>query len=123
MEQSERIRAAVRTFRSAAFYKEGGDILPAHADHAVHAEMARAVATLDSYGSEGVEALNALAHDSSPHVRGWAAAELLSRGSADMVPILEALAGEGGLLGLSAAMVLKEYRAGRLRSPFGEHAP
>ena len=113
--------AAISAFREAANAK--GDFQPLAArDHALHAAMQRAVREFDAAGLQGLSALRVLAEDSSPHVRSWAAAELLSRGDTTMVAVLQELVSHGGLPALDADMTLKEYRAGRLGSPFGSPA-
>lgn len=51
-------------------------------------------------------------------VRSWAATHLLEIAPDEAVPVLEDLAnGERGYLRLGSEMVLKEWRAGRLRLP------
>jgi hypothetical protein len=108
----------VEDFRKAAMAKGDGVVPPTSRDHDLHAEMTQAVAVLRTRDDRGLAALRSLAGDQSPHVRQWAAAELLSRGDTSVIPMLEEFAAEGGLLRLSAAVLLKEFRAGRLRSPF-----
>jgi hypothetical protein len=46
------------------------------------------------------------------------AAQLLSDGDEIAVPVIEQLAVDPGIRGFTAATTLKEFRAGRLRSPF-----
>ena len=123
MTDSEPIAQALASFRTAAIAKGSGSQLPTRQDHALHAAMAHAVQVLRLAGAPGTAALESLARDPSPEVRAWASAELLSRGDAEMVPVVEELAGLPGLLGFNASMVLQEYRAGRLGSPFGVAAP
>jgi hypothetical protein len=123
MSDSDLIAQVVAEFRAAAIAKGSDGHLPARQDHALHLEMARAVTVLRSAGNPGREALLSLARDPSPEVRAWAAAELLIRGDAEMVPVVEELAGLSGLLGFSASIVLEQYQAGRLQSPFGVAAP
>jgi hypothetical protein len=113
----------IALFREAAMAKGDGVGLPAARDHALHAEMSRAAAIMRAEQDQGLAALKKLAHDPSPHVRQWAAAELLSRGDTSVIPHLEELATERGLHRLTAEMVLKEYRAGPLTSPFPSPAP
>jgi hypothetical protein len=123
MPNSDQIANAVTSFREAAIVKGSDGSQSPNRDHTLHATMTHAVAAFRTAGTAGTEALRSLAQDSSPEVRGWAAAELLSQGDAQMVPILEELAFQPGVLGFNARMVLQEHHAGRLGSPFGVAAP
>ena len=123
MKESRDTNDPAAEFRKAAMAKGDGVGLPASRDHVLHAQMSRAVAALRLHEDQGLAALRTLASDPSPHVRQWAAAELLSRGDASVIPSLEELAGARGLLRLTAETLLREYRAGRLRSPFLSPAP
>src|SRR4051794_14869768 len=113
--------SAITTFRAAAVAK--GDFqTPTARDHALQAVMQRALFEFDAAGLAGLTALGVIAQDSSPHVRSWAAAELLSRGDLTMVAVLQELVSHGGLLALTANTILKEHHGGRFRSPFGSPA-
>jgi hypothetical protein len=112
------ITEAVALFRSAALEK--ADFAgPARRDHALHRQMRDAFRELQTLGAPGQAAFRKLLDDASPHVRIWVAAELLSRGDQEAQRVLEKLADEPGLLGFNATTTLNEFKAGRLRSPFG----
>ena len=111
------IAEAIKDFRDAADAKAEG-VTPASKDHALHARMACAFSCLSSHGAEGEAAFAALLQDDSPHVRGWVAAQLLSGGERSAIPVIEELAALPGIRGFTAATTLKEFQAGRLRSPF-----
>jgi hypothetical protein len=111
------IAEAVEDFRAAADAKADG-VTPVSKDRAFHARMARAFHCLSSHGSEGHAAFTELLHDESPHVRSWVAAQLLSVGEHSAIPMIEQLAAAPGIAGFTAATTLKEFCAGRLRSPF-----
>jgi len=115
------LEPSIRAFREAAIAK-GDFVMPAARDHSLHATMKLAVRAFDAAGPPGLDAPRQLARDASPHVRGWAAAELLSRGDESMVSVFEELASHSGLMARQAETVLREYRAGRLASPFGAPA-
>ena len=94
---------------------EKGDFAePPERDQELHARMRSAVRELQELGATGHAALRQMLLDISPHVRCWAAAELLSRGDVE-----ERLAATPGLLGFTASKTIEEYDGGRLRSPFG----
>ena len=116
------IVSAVIAFREAAIAKGSDGSQSSALDKALHAAMADAVECFRGAGTAGAHALRSLANDTSPEVRTWAAAELLSSGDSGMVPILEDLAARPDLLGFNARIVLQEFEAGRLRSPFPPHA-
>ena len=119
--KSKSVAEAGSEFKRAAVAKgDAREPLPARADHALHAQMARAVWALDDLGAPGAAALEALATDESPLVRSWAAAELLSRGDSRMRPILEELALLPGMVGFDARIVLQQLAKGELKSPFGK---
>lgn len=109
--------SAVRDFCEAALEK--GDYAPAGRDKKLHRCMTAAVRTLHSLGEPGAVALHQLLQHESPHVRSWIAAELLSRGDVAAKAVLQELAARPGFIGTSACIVLEQYEAGRLRSPFG----
>jgi phage-related baseplate assembly protein len=115
------IHEAIGEFRAAAIAK-ADFAAPASRDHALHKRMADAFEFLSAQGSDGHIAFIALLHDESSHVRGWVAAQLLSDGDETAVPVMEQLAAESGIRGFTAETTLKEFRAGRLRSPFTSHA-
>ena len=110
--------AALKQFRDAAITK-GDFATPASLDHKLHAQMAKAAKILLSGSSEGREAFSSLLQDDSPHVRGWAAAQLLSEGDLSALPVMERLSNEPGIGAFTAKVTLDEFRAGRLGSPFG----
>src|SRR5262245_25446244 len=57
-----------------------------------------------------------LSHE-HPHVRCWAATHLLAPRPGPAVATLESLASQPGIAAFNAQMVLREWRAGRLRAP------
>ncbi len=112
------IEDAVQSFREAAIAKDDF-ATPAEQDHALHKRMAEALKMLKGHGSEGRYAFRALLADSSPHVRLWVASQLLSEGESGAAEVIEAEVAAGGIHGFRAEMVLKEWRAGQFRPPFG----
>jgi hypothetical protein len=69
-------------------------------------------------GRDAQERLLPLLHDQSSGVRLWAGAHALEFAPSEGALVLESLAAKGaGILGLSAAMTLKEWCEGRLRFP------
>ena len=111
------ILESIEEFRAAAIAKDDF-ATPASKDHALHKRMANAFLHIASEGADGCTAFKELLRDESPHVLGLVAAQLLSQGDEDAVPVMEQLATEPGIRGFTAGTTLKEYRAGRLRSPF-----
>ena len=109
------VSALVDRFRSAAIAK--GDFASAARDGRLHQQMSDAYRSLVAAGDQGQVAFTELLSDPSPHVRSWAAAQLLFTGNALARPVLETLAAQAGLVGLSARVTLSEYDAGRLGSP------
>jgi hypothetical protein len=108
---------AIESFRRAAISK--GDMgTPATLDHQLVEAMLHALQALDQQGQEGQAGFRRLLEDPSPHVRMWAAAELLSRDDRSARLTLEQLTGVAGQVGFSARHTLAEYDAGRLKSPF-----
>jgi hypothetical protein len=112
-----RISDAVQQFREAAIAK-GEFTTPARADHVLHRSMAEAWQALQAQGGDGRSAFQALLADHSPHVRLWVASQLLAEGVSEAAKVLEAEIFAGGVDGLSAKLILEEWRAGRLASPF-----
>jgi hypothetical protein len=112
-----RTEEAVRRFREAAIAKAHFET--ARRDHALHRTMVKYWRFLSAQGPEGRNAFRALLADESPEVRLWVAAQLLSEGDSDAAMVVIAEIEAGGLLGFEAEVVLKEWRAGRLGSPFG----
>lgn len=112
------IDAALKQFRDAAISK-GDFATPASLDHKLHAQMSQAATILLSGSPEGREAFSALLQDDSPHVRGWAAAQLLSEGDLRALQVMEQLSNEPSIRAFTAKVTLDEFRAGRLSSPFG----
>lgn len=108
----------LKRFRDAAIAK-GESTGPPQRDHELHAAMAEAVRAVYDAGTQGCAAFKELLNDESPHVRSWVAAQLLSEGDRDAVPVLVGLARRGDLVGLSARTVLDEHSRGTLRPPFG----
>lgn len=112
-----RVEVAIQQFREAAIAK-GEFATPARADQALHQAMAEAWQALQAQGSDGRSAFQALLADQSPQVRLWVASQLLSEGVSEAARVVEAEIFAGGLGGLSAKLILEQWRAGRLASPF-----
>ena len=107
----------IAAFRSAANAKADFAEAPRR-DYQLHARMTSALHQLRQHGAAGESAFRALLNDGSPHVRGWVAAELLSRGDPDARAVLADLSRDPGLVGFNASMTLREFDAGHLSSPF-----
>jgi hypothetical protein len=114
-----RIDEAVRQFRESAIAK-AEFATPTKRDHELHRNMAEAWSVLKNAGDVGYAAFRSLLKDDSPHVRLWVASQLLSEGVTEAARVVEAEVASGGTHRLAAEMVLKEWQAGRLRSPFGK---
>jgi hypothetical protein len=115
------IDEAIQRFRTAAIQK--GDFPQSVAeDHRLRRAMATAWCELHNQGIAGRDAFKKLLADESRYVRGWVAAQLLSEGDRDAVPVLNELARGQGIDGFNAQMTLKEWRAKRLSSPFSGSA-
>ncbi len=110
---------AVNRFREAAILK-GAFASPAKRDHALHQAMKLAWRDLYSLGPVGRDAFRGMLADESPYVRMWVAAQLLSEGDVGAAGVVELETEAEGLRGFDATMVLKEWRAGRLHSPFSD---
>jgi hypothetical protein len=81
------INEAIQRFRTAAIQKR--DFAQAAAeDHRLHRDMATAWRELHNQGIAGRDAFKKLLADESKYVRGWVAAQLLSEGDRDAVPVL-----------------------------------
>jgi hypothetical protein len=107
----------IAAFRSAAIAK--GDIAsPRSLDLALLQRLADAFHELDSAGPDGRAAFKQLLADRSPHVRRWTAAQLLSEGDPDALPVLQTLAQEHSPLGLIAQRLLADHAAGTPKAPF-----
>ena len=115
------IDEAIQRFRTAALQK-GEFVQSAADDRHLHREMATAWRELHNQGIAGRDAFKKLLADESRYVRGWVAAQLLSEGDRDAVPVLNELARGQGIDSFNAQMTLKEWRAKRLSSPFSGSA-
>ena len=113
----QKITSAIHAFCEAAVEK-GTFALPAKKDHQLHKIMSTAINELRTLGNSGLSALKDTMQHESPHVRIWAATEMLINGDETAKAVLISLAAEEGLLGLSAKAALNEHVKGRLRSPF-----
>jgi hypothetical protein len=107
------IETAIVGFRDAAIRKGafGGDD-----DHAHYSRMRTAFRNLQDHGSDGMVAFR---EDPDPNVRTWVASQLLANGDLEMIPILEELSRDTGMVGFNAEMALREFRNGSLRPPLG----
>ena len=72
----------------------------------------RLLRSTDEHWAEVLE--SALTHEDR-HVRGWAATHLLEAKPDLAVKVLEELVEQRGIAGFDAMMVLREWRAGRLK--------
>jgi hypothetical protein len=115
-----RVEEAIQQFREAAIRKAEADLSTAE-DHALYSLLKSAWRAIEGHGPAGRAVFAALLDDESIHVRGWAAAQLLALGDERAAPVLEADSQAEGLVGFAATIVLKEWRAGRLKPPLGQH--
>lgn len=76
-------------------------------------ELARLRNLLQANGQ--LDSLKTLLTHEHKNVRCWAATHFLEVDSKKAVPVLEDLAKEEGLFGFNADMILREWRAGRLK--------
>jgi hypothetical protein len=113
----DEVEDVVERFRAAAVEK-GDFATPAARDHRLHDAIVAAGRELLRMGDDGASALRALLDDESQHVRSWAAVGFLVHDDAHAREVLEEISGHPGLSGFNAKMTLREYDAGRLRSPF-----
>ena len=118
MNEPEKIAVLLSDFCEAAISK-GDHGASTKEDHEMYAKMGAVVKTLRELGPGAMEAFKVLLSHDSKHVRMWVASELLSDGDLDAKAILEQLASSPGLIGLNASLVLDEFSAGQLNSPFG----
>ena len=112
------LEEAIARFREAAIEK-GDYAEPASRDKELHAELSAAWRALWGRGEVGQKAFKALLTDDSRHVRCWVASQLLAGGDESGSHVLQVDVAEGGLQGFASAMVLKEWKAGRLGFPLG----
>src|SRR5262245_44346513 len=111
------IDEAIQRFRTAAIQK-GDFAQSAVEDHRLYGELATAWRELHNQGIAGRDAFKKLLADESQYVRGCVAAQLLSEGDRDAVPVLNGLARGQGTDGFNAQEKPKECRPKRLESPF-----
>ena len=92
-----------------------------HGDHedanTAHDALMRALAVLRESPDRGRSVLTGLLEHEDPHVRCWAATHLLPLNEEAAVRALEALTSEPPFVGFNAKMVLREWKAGRLKVP------
>lgn len=112
------ISQLINSYREAAV--RHGDAI-ARGDHQSANRAANRIAAIYSElrrrGLEAQRQLIPLLDAPEPRVRGWAAAHSLEFAPSEGEAVLIRLVSQSGLLGLSAEMTLKEWRAGRLRFP------
>ncbi|HEY6094999.1 MAG TPA: HEAT repeat domain-containing protein [Gallionellaceae bacterium] len=116
-----KVSSIIAEFCEAAIEKGDFESTP-KLDRELHSRMAKSISRLNSLGEAGLRSIEALLKHQSPYVRSWAAAELLANGNEKAIPVLIGLTNQGGLIATSSRMVLQEYEAGMLRSPFGTNA-
>ena len=85
--------------------------------NAAHDTLMRALAALRESSDKGRLTLMGLLEHRDPHVRCWAATHLLPLDEDAATRALGALASEPPFVGVDAKMVLREWRAGRLKVP------
>lgn len=85
--------------------------------NAAHATLMSALAVLRESADRGRLVLTGLLEDEDTHVRCWAAAHLLPLDEDAATRALLALASEPPFVGFNAKMVLREWKAGRLKIP------
>ena len=85
--------------------------------NAAHDRMMRALASLREAPDHGRSMLQSFLHDEDPHLRCWAATHLLPVDEDAATPVLESLISEPPFVGFNAEMVLREWKAGRLKIP------
>jgi hypothetical protein len=82
-----------------------------------HSALIRVLTVLRGSSDRGRSALTGLLEHENPHVRCWAATHLLPLDEEAATQALEALRSEPPFVGFDAAMVLREWKAGRLKVP------
>lgn len=87
----------------------------ARAGNRAHDRIVKALRELQDQPDRGESALLALTVHPDESVRVWAATQLLPLREDASLPVLESVAAGHGLVPFSADMVLKEWRAGRLK--------
>lgn len=85
--------------------------------NAAHDSLIRALSVLRDSSDRGRSALRGLLEHEDPHVRCWAATHLLPLDEEAAMRALEALTSEPPFVGFNAKMVLREWKAGRLKVP------
>ena len=82
-----------------------------------HDKIVKAYLCLKQEGPDGILELIKLLDHENDSVRSWAATHCLFHNPEKAVPILENIAKSKGVIAFDAEMVLKEWRAGRLKGP------
>lgn len=85
--------------------------------NAAHDRLMWALASLRESPDRGRSVLQAFLHHKDPHLRCWAATHLLPLDEAAATHVLKSQVSEPPFVGFNAEMVLREWRAGRLRVP------
>jgi hypothetical protein len=80
----------------------------------IYDKLVEVLLKLRSTPDQGKDILRRLKKDSSDAVSMWAATHSLPNDEEDALAILEGIAKKGGIIGLNAEMVIKEWKAGRL---------
>jgi hypothetical protein len=78
-------------------------------------QIAAAYRALRSFGADAQQQIGFLMGDPHPGVRLWSASHSLVLSNSQAQVVLAKLAEANSLIGMSADMTLKEWRAGRLR--------
>ena len=81
-----------------------------------HDRLHRALKELRAQSDHGEAELLGLVNHADDSVRGWAATHLLRLRPDIAIPVLEHIASGSGFTAFDALMVLKEWRAGRLKA-------
>jgi hypothetical protein len=115
--RTEEIDSLSRDLCSAASEKGEAGASPPSRDRALYNDIARAYFGLRALGEAGLAELDRLLLNGPKSVQMWVGAQLLVEGNVHAEKVLESLALEKGILGLNAELTLREFRAGRLKSP------
>lgn len=113
-----RIAQTLAEFREAAIRK-GAAAGPTAEDAELYERMRAAWLELCRSGADGRAAFDSLLLDESRYVRCWAATQLLALGNRGALEVLEKDSVSGDLHGFTCKVTIDEWRAGRLRPPFG----
>jgi len=112
---SETLESLIEKYRDAA--RRHGSGKTVRTVNKAADEIATIHRELRERGSAALARLLPLLKDDDSSVRTWAAAHALTFAPTEAATVLKDLATAPGLIGISAEMTLREWRAGRLRFP------